>query len=203
LLRQPTLQVIWCSNALIFFGVSGVLLATLVVLVNARDVHVLGLGSSGSAGLLMALLMVFRAIAALAAGSLLDRRASRTSLLLPAAVLTAAGFAGLDLVHHAVGMGAALAAIGLGSGALTIPLLTLLSDKAERHAQGRAMSLYQVYGDIGGSLGPIVGLQCGVLVGYGPIYLGVAAAMLVVAAPLYWLVRQERDGHRRATEEAG
>lgn len=192
LLKNPLLQVIWCSNALVFFALAGVLLSTLVVLVNARSIHVFGFGSQGSAGLLMALLMVFRAAAALAAGSFLDRRKGRTALLLPAAVLTALGFGGLDLAMHAWGMALALAAIGLGSGALTIPLLTLLSDTATPATQGRATGLYQVYGDIGGSLGPMVGLQLGAVIGYGPIYLGVAVAMLATAAPLYWLVRHER-----------
>lgn len=192
LLRNPLLQVIWSSNALISFAVSGVLLSTLVVLVDARGIRVFGLGSPGSAGLLMALLMVFRAVAALGAGTFLDRRSGRTALLLPGAVLTALGFAGLALANHVWSMALALAAIGLGGGALNIPLLTLLSDAAARRTQGRAMGLYQVYGDIGGSLGPIVGLQLGALTGYGPIYVGVACAMIAVVVPLYWLVRRER-----------
>jgi hypothetical protein len=54
------------------------------------------------------------------------------------------------------------------------------------------MGLYQLYGDIGGSLGPIVGLQLGAFTGYGPIYIGVACTMIIVAVPLYWLVRHER-----------
>lgn len=192
LLKQPVLQVIWCSNSLILFALAGILLSTLVVLVHARGIHVAGLHSQGSAGLLMALLMVFRAVAALGAGSLTDRSGSRTRLLLPGAVLSALGFAGLALSHHAWGMALALAASGLGSGALTIPLLTLLSDTAPPGTQARAMSLYQVYGDIGGSLGPIVGLQLGAFVGYGPIYIGVACAMLLMTVPLYRLVQHER-----------
>ncbi|NII09576.1 MFS transporter [Oleiagrimonas sp. C23AA] len=200
LLRLPQLQVIWCANALIFFAVSGVLLATLVVMIDKRGITVFGLGSSGSAGLMMALLMVFRAIAALGAGSFLDRRRGRTALLLPAALVTAAGFAALDVAGHDWSMALALAVIGLGSGALTIPLLTLLSDTASQRTQGRAMGLYQVYGDIGGSLGPVVGLQLGAMNGYGPIYLAVAAAMLATALPLYWLVRRERAEHATQTQ---
>jgi MFS family permease len=192
LLWNPLLQVIWCSNALIFFAVSGVLLSTLVVLVDVRGIRVFGLGSQGSAGMLMAFLMLFRAAAALGAGTFLDRRSGRTALLLPGAVLMTAGFAGLALAAHVWSMALALAAIGLGGGALNIPLLTLLSDTAKHQTQGRVMGLYQLYGDIGGSLGPIVGLQLGAFTGYGPIYVGVACTMIIVAAPLYWLVRHER-----------
>lgn len=192
LLRHPALQIIWCSNALVFFALAGVLLSTLVVLVDARGIHVAGLGSQGSAGLLMALLMVFRAVAALGAGSLSDRRGGRTRLLLPGAVACALGFVGLALAQQAWTMAWALVAIGLGSGALTIPLLALLSDVVTPRTQGRAMGIYQVYGDIGGSLGPIVGLQLGAFTGYGPIYIGVACAMVLVTVPLYRLVRRER-----------
>jgi MFS family permease len=196
LLRHPVLQVIWSANALVFFALAGVLLSTLVVLVDARGVHVAGLGSEGSAGLLMAWLMIFRAIAALGSGSVLDRSGSRTRWLLPAAFLSALGFAGLALALSVWQIALALAAIGLGSGALTIPLLTLMSDTASRPMQGRAMSVYQVYGDIGGSVGPIIGLQLGVLVGYGPIYIGVACAMILITVPLWRLVRRERSQAR-------
>lgn len=192
LLRNPLLQVVWWANALIFFAVAGVLLATLVVLVHARGINVPGLASQGSAGVLMTLLMLFRAGASLATGAWLDRRATRTALLLPAAFVAAAGFLGLDLAQNFLSLALALAAVGLGSGALTIPLLTLLSDSAPKSAQGRAMSLYQVYGDLGGSVGPIVGLQVGAVTGYGPIYLGIAAALVLAAAPLYWVVVKER-----------
>lgn len=200
LMRQPPLQVIWGSNALIMFAVSGVLLATLVVLINARGIHVFGLAGSGTAGLLMAWMMVFRALASLGSGVLVDRASRRTAWLLPAAVLTAAGFVGLGLAQQAWDVALALAAIGFGSGALSVPLLTLLSDTAAPATQGRAMSLYQVYGDVGGSIGPIVGLQLGVLSGYGPIYLAVAVAMVLLAIPLGWLVRHERAQQRQITD---
>lgn len=192
LLRHPALQIIWCSNALVFFALAGILLSTLVVLVHARGIRIAGLGSQGSAGLLMALLMVFRAVAALGAGWLADRSGGRTRLLIPGAVASAVGFAGLALAQHAGTMAVALVAIGLGSGALTIPLLALLSDAVTPQTQGRAMGIYQVYGDIGGSIGPIVGLQVGAFTGYGPIYIGVACAMVLVTAPLYRLVRREK-----------
>lgn len=191
LLREPTLQIIWCSNSLVFFAVAGVLLSTLVVLVHLRGIHVLGLGSQGSAGLLMAFLMVFRAVGALLAGSLADRHASRTRLLLPGAAACAAGFAWLALAQQTWGMALALAVIGLGSGALTVPLLALLSDTVTPQAQGRAMGIYQVYSDIGGSIGPILGLQLGAFVGYGPIFIGIACAMVLMVLPLYHLARHE------------
>lgn len=192
LLRNPMLQVVWCSNALIFFAVSGVILSTLVVLVHARDVVVPGLDSAGTAGILMALMMLFRAVAALGMGSIIDRSRRRTRVLVPAALLAALGLAALSFAGAFWSIGLSLAVVGLGTGALTIPLLTLLSDTAPPQSQGRATGIYQIYGDIGGSAGPIVGLQLGSTVGYEVIYLAVAGAMLLAVAPLYWLARRER-----------
>ncbi len=195
--RNRVLQIVWGSNALVSFAIVGVLLATLVVLVDARHIRLLGLDSQGSAGVLMALLMLFRAVASLGAGAFLDRHSGRTSLLIPGAVVTALGFAGLAVAGATWSLGLSLAALGVGGGMLNIPLLTLLSDTATRETQGRAMGLYQVYGDVGGSLGPIVGLEVGTRLGYSPLYLGIAVAMVAVIVPLYWLVRHEPAGPAR------
>ena len=51
------------ANALLFFAVSGVLLATIAVLVDQRALYLFGFGAEGSAGLFMAVLMGARASA--------------------------------------------------------------------------------------------------------------------------------------------
>lgn len=195
--RNPLVQIIWCSNALISFAIVGVLLATLVVLFDARHIRVFGFDSQGSAGVLMALLMAFRAAASLAIGAFLDHHhdRGRSSPLIPGAALTAIGFGGIAVADNSWSITLALALIGVGSGALNIPLLTLLSDIAPLQTQGRAIGLYQVYRDMGGSAGPIVGLAMGARIGYGPVYAAIAGAMVALAVPLYWLARHERTRH--------
>ena len=192
LLGLKTLRIIWGANALLFFAVSGVLLATIAVLVDQRGLFVFGLGAEGSAGLLMAVLMSARAGASLAAGRVLDQSASRTRLLLPAMALVAVGFVGLGLAGSALAAASALLVIGVGSGGLTIPLLTLLGDVAPAHLHGRALSVYQWSSDFGGALGPAAGLELGRLLGYGPAYAGVGVLMLAMTLPLCWLIARER-----------
>ena len=192
LLSVKTLRIIWAANALLFFAVSGVLLATIAVLVDQRGLFVFGLGAEGSAGLLMAVLMSARAGASLAAGGVLDRSTSRTRLLLPAMALVALGFVGLGLAGTSLTAAAALLVIGVGSGGLTIPLLTLLGDVAPAHLHGRALSVYQWSSDFGGALGPAAGLELGRWLGFGPSYAGVGVLMLAMALPLCWLIARER-----------
>lgn len=192
LLSLPTLRVIWAANALLFFAVSGVLLATVAVIVEARDLQVLGFGAEGSASLLMAVLMGARASASLASGRLLDRSSSRTGLLMPAMAMVASGFVALGLAHQVWTAAAALLVIGVGSGGLTIPLLTLLGDVAPREMHGRALSVYQWSSDLGGALGPAIGLELGRWCGYELGYALIGLAMLGMALPLYLLVRGER-----------
>lgn len=192
LLAMPTLRIIFAANALLFFAVSGVLLATVAVLVDTRELYVFGMQAQGSAGLLMAVLMAARAATALVCGRYLDRSASRTKLLLPSMTLVAVGLMGLGQAGTATTAALALLVIGAGAGGLTIPMITLLGDIAPRHLHGRALSIYQWSSDLGGALGPAAGLELGHLLGYGGTYAVVGLAVLGMALPLRWLVRHER-----------
>ncbi len=187
----PTLRIIWAANALLFMVVSGLLLATVAVLVEQRHLYVLGFNAQGSSGLLMAVLTGARASTALAAGRYLDRAKTRTRFLLPAMALVAVGFIGLGQAYSVAAATIALLLIGAGAGGLTIPLLTLLGDTAPRHLYGRALSVYQWSGDLGGAVGPIAGLALGGAAGYGWTYAAAGLVVFGMAAPLRWLVRRE------------
>ncbi len=192
LLHMPDLRMIWSTNALLFFAMSGVLLATLAVMVQQRALYIFGMGAEGSAGMFMAVMMVARASAALLSGHLLDRITSRTSLLIPAMLVTAGGFLILGISAHVLTAVCGLLMVGAGSGGLTIPLLTLLSDVTPRPLYGRALSVYQWSSDFGGAAGPIIGLELGHAFGYTPVYAVVGAVMLVMAVPLRGLIARNR-----------
>lgn len=190
--RLPTLRVIWLANALLFLALSGILLATTAVLVQSRELFVFGLSAQGSAGVLMAVVIGARGLASLACGSYLDRSASRTRLLLPAMLLVAVGFV---LLGQAVDIRLAVLAlllVGIGAGGLSIPMLTLLGDVTPAHLHGRALSVYQWSSDLGGAVGPALGLVFGPMIGYGWLYGAVGVAILGMALPLRMLVAEER-----------
>jgi len=192
LLHVPVLRMVWGANALLFFAVSGVLLASLALMVQQRDLYIFGLGAEGSAGLFMAVMMGARASASLAAGRYLDRVASRTGLLFPAMLLVAGGFFGLAVVAQAGTTALVLLLVGAGSGGLTIPMLTLLGDASPRHLHGRALSVYQWSSDLGGALGPAAGLELGHVFGFGVTCAAVGLVLLGMLAPLCVLIVRNR-----------
>ncbi|MDA3919919.1 MAG: MFS transporter [Salinisphaera sp.] len=192
ILRVPTLRVIWAANALQFLAVSGVLLATTAVLVEHRALFVFGLDAQGSAGILMAVVIGARGAASLACGSYLDRSTYRTRLLLPAMLLVAVGFVLLGQAMNVEVAVVALLLVGIGSGGLSIPMITLLGDVTPARLQGRALSVYQLSSDFGGAIGPAFGLVLGPLIGYDWVYGLVGVAILGMALPLRILITADK-----------
>ncbi|HEX5313907.1 MAG TPA: MFS transporter [Gammaproteobacteria bacterium] len=193
LLRQRRLAGIWLYAALISFAVQGLLLATLVLLVEQRNTFIADFGAEGSAGLLMAILMLAYAGTSVAIGRRLDLLGRRTVLIVPTVVILIAGFALLAWAPSLAWVLVALIVTGVGTGAAIIPILTLLGDLVPPERRGRATAIYQVAADAGGTLGPILGLVLGVRFGFLFLYGGLAL-LFVLSLPLALaLVRAERS----------
>lgn len=205
LIAQRRLAGIWLYAALVFFSTQGLLLATLVLFLERRSVLIFGLGAEGSAGLLMAVLMLSYAGTSVAIGRRVDLLGRRTALIVPTVFLFVAGFAALAFADRLSWMLVALVAIGIGTGAMTIPLLTLIGDLVAPERRGRATAVFQVAADLGGTAGPVLGLVLGFRYGFLPIYLGVAALFLLtlpVAVMLSHAERRAMEG-RNARDSGG
>ncbi|WP_156781986.1 MFS transporter [Acidihalobacter aeolianus] len=187
----PFMATAWGFNLLIFLSVQGVMLATLVLLVQARDIRVLGLADQGSAGLVMAVMMGSASVAGLALGRLIDRLHLRSSVLLPSLFGLAMGFAVLALAQRSESVLVGVLLIGLSFNGVTLPLLALLGDVTPPSAYGRAMGVYQIFGDIGGSLGPMVGLDLCLRFGAEPVYAGLSLLVVGSLAAALWVRRRE------------
>jgi len=190
--NRPLLAAAWGFNLLVFLTMQGVLLSTLVILMQQRHIHLLGLQAQGTSGIVMAVLMGCSALAAYGLGRALDTAGLRSNLLFPALAGLAAGFAVLAL-GHTLGLtllGAVL--VGLSYNGVTVPMLALLGDAVGDHHHGPAVGVNQIFGDIGGSLGPIVGLEAAVNVGLTPLYLGLALLAALGLPAAVWLRGRER-----------
>ncbi len=185
-------QAVWLANLLVFFSIQGVLLATLVLLVHARGIGIAGLGEQPMAGALLAVMMLASAAVTVYLGRALDRSPTRTGLALPGVVAAAAGFAVLALAGGAGSAVVGVVLLGLGMGGTSIPLLTLLGDLTPASQRGQVVGYYQFFGDVGGSLGPILGIELVTAIGFTPTYLGVAVLLLLELALLGALWRVER-----------
>lgn len=185
----------WGFNTLIFLVVQGVLLATMVVLIERRQLFLFGLHAQGTSGLVMAVVMGCAALMAFVLGRAIDVVKSRSAFLIPSLIGLASGFAVLALARtiDMTLLGAVL--IGLSYNGVTLPTLALLGDAVSLQEHGPAVGVYQIFGDVGGIIGPIVGLELGMHIGLQPLYLLMAAlpAMSVVVA--WRLQRYERALH--------
>jgi MFS family permease len=187
----PFLASAWGFNLLVFFSVQGVLLATLVLLVERRGFHLFGLAGEGTAGLVMAAMMASSSVLAFLIGRALDRLGLRTVLLLPSLAGLACGFLLLGLAHSLSMTFAGAVLAGISFNGINLPLLALLGDITLPERYGRAVATYQIFGDIGGSLGPILGLEAGLRLGLMPTYLGVAVLLALGVPAVLWVRHHE------------
>ena len=75
-------------------------------------------------------------------------------------------------------------------------MLALLGDVTRPQFYGKSVGIYQLFGDVGGSLGPTVGLESGLHFGMLPTYLA-AGALLIESTPVaLWIFGPERKWRR-------
>lgn len=191
--KLPILLTAGGFNALVHLCIQGVLLATLVLLVHNRSVSLLGMRDQGTAGLVMAALMASAAIMALMLGRGIDRFRLRSSVMLPSLIVLAGGFTVLAFAGTLEMMFVGVLLVGSAFNGVTLPMLALLSDVTPPEQYGRAVGLYQIFGDVGGSVGPIVGLQAGMHFGLGPTYLGIAVLIAAALLAALWVRKHELE----------
>ena len=104
---------------------------------------------------------------------------------------TTVGFLLLAVAESALSLAVACLAIGAGQGGTSGPLMALLADLTADEQMGRAVGTNNVFGDIGGGLGPVVTLPLIDSVGFVPIYIACAALPLVAGVVLLIGIRRQ------------
>lgn len=202
-LRPPTFREIFASlasrpvlaiatvNFVSTFCALGVVLTTLVLIVHDRHLSVGGLSDEASSSVLMGALVLSMVASTPLAGRLSDRPGWRARLVLGGIVLMIPGVLLTGAARSPLSLALGLALVGLGMGVLTSPLLAMLGDLVAATERGRAVGCLQLFGDAGGTLGPIVGASLispsGSMVPYAA-----TAVILAAALPLgWWLIRAD------------
>ena len=139
------------------FSAQGMVLTTLSLLVHARGWSLLGFGDKGSSSLLMGLLVIASAIAMPIAGRLGDRHRAHATFALAGLIALVPSLLLIALSSTAIGLVAGLVLMGFASGALSPSLLALIGDLVPPDRRGVAVGVLQLWGDVGGTLGPLVG----------------------------------------------
>lgn len=176
------------------FAAQGMVLTTLALVVRERHVALLGLGDRGSSGLLMGLMIVVEAAVMPLAGRIGDRAHAHARIALGGMIGLVPALVVVALAGNATHLAFGLACIGLASGALGPSLLALVAEMTPHERRGMAVGVLQLCGDVGGTLGPLVGTA--LFAGSARTPYLVSAALLASFVPFaVRLARRESAGH--------
>jgi MFS family permease len=135
-----------------------------------------------------------------------DRQNSRVPTLLGFLLLAGSGFVLLAFADSIRTLAVACVFIGVGQGGTSGPLMALLADMTPDDRMGRAVGTNNVFGDIGGGIGPLVALPLVSSVGFVQVYLACAvmpvAAMLLLLGGVYRETGRFLPGRDRSPPEA-
>jgi MFS family permease len=109
-----------------------------------------------------------------------DSLTNRAALTLPALGVFASGFALLALYPSLEATLLGVALIGIGVGGTNPPLLAYLGDISPADDVGKLGGAYNVFGDLGSTLGPLVALPFAAAFGFRVEYLACVALIGVV-----------------------
>ncbi|WP_049947915.1 MFS transporter [Candidatus Halobonum tyrrellensis] len=168
-------------NFTLRFLFAGVLLSTVVQYTTRHEISLGGLAGTGTSGLVMAVSVVFVSVTTLAVGRVSDR-VGRTATVLPGLGVLAAGFVCTALVPTVTGVVAGVGLVGIGVGMTGPSLLAYLGDIAPGGDVGKLGGVYNVFGDLGSTLGPLVALPLAQYIGLSNEYLACAGLVVVTAA---------------------
>jgi MFS family permease len=191
------LLVVGLLNFVMFFSAQGVVLTTIVLVVNSRELHLNGLGAQGTAGIAMFWMVLISTATMLLSGRLGDRRRIHAGIAAFGIAITIPGLVAVGLGNSVAVLSIGIALVGLGMGALGPSLLALLATFVAPERRGRAAGALQLCGDVGGVLGPIAGTTL-IAGGAATPYFVCAGVLSLVLPVAVWLARLERRAGRTA-----
>lgn len=202
--RDPRVLTVGVVNFVVRFLFAGVLLSTVVLYAGRHGIRIGTFSETGVSGIVMAVSVVFASVTTVFVGRYSDSLDNRAVVTVPALGLLAAGFVMLAVYPTLVGALLGVALIGAGVGGTNPPLLALLGDISPRDDVGKLGGVYNVFGDLGSTAGPLVALPVATHVGYVGEY-AAAAGLVVLAAGLVvlTLLRPRDLGGSRSGPEDG
>jgi MFS family permease len=147
------------------------ILSTIVVFAGNYGIRIGSFSSVGVSGAMMAVSVLAMSMTTLVTGRYSDSLSRRGLVTLPALGSLALGLTivGLFPTLYTTLLGMAL--IGAGVGGTSPPLLALLGDISPDNQVGKLGGVYNVFGDLGATLGPVVAFPVGAAIGYDLSYL--------------------------------
>lgn len=164
---------------------SAAFLSTVVLFSAELGLAMGALGDVGVGGVVLALASSAAAGANLVAGRVSDAIDHRLLVVVPSLLVLAGGFGVVATVPTLRGVLVGAVAAGIGGGAASPVLYAYLGDVSPSTDVGKLGGAFNVFGDVGAILGPVLALPVASSVGFDALYavcavLGVAGAVLLV-----------------------
>lgn len=178
--KRPEVLPIGLGNFTLQFLWGGVMLTTLVRYADVHELELSVLSAAGITGAVMGIGVVTSGATTVVSARISDVVSNRALITIPGFSLFAAGYVVIALfpIIEAFIVGIILMGIGMGSAAPV--LLAILGDITEGDEVGRMGGVYNIFGDVGLSLGPLIGIPAAdIWLGYQTTYL-LSAGMLVL-----------------------
>jgi MFS family permease len=192
--REPRILPLGVGNMTIRFVFAGLLLATVASYAKREGMALAGLGldAGGLSGVVLGVGVFSTSATTLLSGRLSDRLDDRAAVTVPAYLTMVGGLVLVAWVPTLPALVAGVALVGVGTGGAGPALLAIVGDITPGDEVGRMGSVYQVFGDFGLMLGPLLAVpMVENWFGFATTYVLVAVAVLltlvVVAVPLLWM----------------
>lgn len=195
-LADRRLAALGALNFATFFSAQGVVLTTIVLLLKIRGLSMSTLGDQGTAALMMGVVVLAGGGASIASGYFGDKLHSYAWIAGVGFLPLVAGLALTAWASSAAGLAAAMALVGAGMGASSAALLALVSLFVAPDRRGSAVGAIQLLGDVGGTLGPILGAALFAHSTRTPFVASAAVCAAAIPAAA-WLARAERTATRQ------
>ncbi|THE66839.1 MFS transporter [Salinadaptatus halalkaliphilus] len=191
-------------NFTIRFLFSGILLSTVVLYLEANDISIGVFSEVGASGFIMAVTVLASSATTVVSGNLSDYVGDRALVTVPALALFAFGFALLGFVPTLSMTIVGVVCIGIGVGGTNPPLLAYLGDISPEADVGKMGGIYNVFGDLGAAVGPVIAVPLGAAVGYRMEYLlcaGMALGCLLFVVVTLLGVEPDVEPEQAPSEE--
>jgi len=174
-------------NLSVRFLFAGILLSTVVLYARRFGIEVGPLSGTGASGVVMGVGVLASGLATILAGRVSDQLRNRAVLALPGLAILGFGFAILAFFPTLPTLLVGISLIGIGVGITNPPLLAFLGDLSPANDVGKLGGVYNVFGDLGASIGPVVAVPMVTSVGFRTGYVlcvGLTVLVCVVAVGL-------------------
>jgi MFS family permease len=178
---DPRIFMIGTVNFTVRFLFAGVLLSTIVLYADVNNIAIGAFSAVGVSGVIMAISVLFAGATTVVTGRISDLLENRALLTMPALAIFAFGFGLLGIVPTLVATLIGVSCIGIGVGGSNPPLLAYLGDISPDKDMGKMGGVYNMFGDLGSSFGPVIALPLADQIGYRAEYIACVGIIVVVS----------------------